>query len=87
MKQTYASYQIFSGELSRYDIPPQCAGPVIYSYWQPGQYHGYIDIIRLLRDLDSGHIASKRGFGKVTLKRLRDHCFCEDDLPAAGIVE
>ena len=76
----YHHYQVFANELSRYEIPRTCAGPVLYSYWQVGNAVGTIDIDRLLRDLDSGHISSKRGFGTKTVAVLKKH-FCDEAEP------
>jgi hypothetical protein len=74
----YQHYAVFSAELERYDIPPACAGPILYSYWECGKLHSRINIEQLIADLDSGAIARKRGFGPRTISRLKEH-FLDDD--------
>jgi hypothetical protein len=80
----YQHYAVFSAELERYDIPPACAGPLLYSYWECGKYHSRINIEQLIADLDSGAIKFKRGFGPRTISRLKEH-FSDDDEPVYSV--
>lgn len=69
--QLWVRTTLFNQVLIELKIPKQCWAAVIYNYWISGPSFAQMDVERLVSDIRSRKLLSRRGFGKLRLGLMR----------------